>query len=75
MSFLRAHGWDEGIPLQYAMVVHIVLPPTDDGEDCTGYQIVYRGGSAPDHVALGLFAIGKRYVEEGYRRRLLEDNE
>lgn len=63
-EFVRAHG-AQGIVTQYAMVVHIAMAPNDDGEDMSEYQTIFRGGSAYDHVALGLYHKGIEYLKAG----------
>lgn len=57
-EFLRAMGWGQGmITTGWALVAH-QAGFNDEGEDTSGYPVVYQGGSMADHAAIGLFQVG-----------------
>lgn len=73
-KFMRIHGWDDtGVLTAYALVAHIGGATNAEGDDLSGYPVVYLGGTCPDHVAEGLFHMGIWRVQQDRNERNTDD--
>jgi hypothetical protein len=68
-KFIAVHGWNDGVVTSYVLVAHAMMPPDDDGDDRSSYVVVFRTGSAPDHIAEGLLRMGIARLQEGRAER------
>jgi hypothetical protein len=75
-EYVKKVGWDNaGIVTSWGLVMH--QTQFDDGPEggmLSSYNVVYMGGSQPDHIAIGLFQVASDTVR-GLGRWTLDHGE
>jgi hypothetical protein len=62
-AFIRDTGWNEAGALTSWVLVGHQMRFDVDGEIISTYPMVYKGGSLPDHVAMGLIEVLRAQTE------------